>query len=89
MKIKRFLAKVTAFVLLAGMISVLPLNGGRIYAENKVHDDFEVDYDGWCNAGDLTVLTAVENQGNDATRGMKVTNRLSKEDGAIHKRSLS
>lgn len=88
MKIKRFLAKVTAFVLLAGMISVLPLNGGRIYAENKVHDDFEVDYDGWCNAGDLTVLTAVENQGNDATRGMKVTNRLSKEDGAYSQKGL-
>ncbi len=88
MKIKRFLAKVTAFVVLAGLFSALPLNGGKIYADFKVNDNFEIDYDGWCNIGDETNLLAVENQGNNATRGMMVTNRSSKDDGAYSQKGL-
>ncbi len=88
MKIKKFLAKVTAFVVLAGLFSALPFNDGKIYADCTVYDDFEINYDGWCNIGDETVLLAVENQGNDATRGMMVTNRLSKDDGAYSQKGL-
>ncbi|ODM25233.1 glycoside hydrolase [Clostridium sp. Bc-iso-3] len=89
MKIKRFLAKMTALVVLIGVFSALPLNMGKIYADFEiVYDSFEINYDGWCNIGDNTVLTAVENQGNNATRGMMVTNRSSENDGAYSQKGL-
>lgn len=89
MKIKRFLAKVTAFVILVGLFSVLPLNTGKIYADFKVvYDNFEIDYDGWCNIGDETGLLAVENQGNNASRGMMVTNRSREDEGAYSQKGL-
>ncbi|WP_265443630.1 endo-1,4-beta-xylanase [Acetivibrio straminisolvens] len=89
MKIKRFLAKMTALVVLIGVFSVLPLNIGKIYADFEVvYDDFEINYDGWCNIGVDTVLTAVENQGNNDTRGMMVSNRSSKDDGAYSQKGF-
>lgn len=89
MKIKRFLAGVLSFALLAGMFSGMPLNTSRVYADCEiVTDDFEINYDGWCNAGENTILSAIDNQGNNLTRGMMVTNRLRKDHGAYSKKGL-
>ncbi|MDQ2087071.1 endo-1,4-beta-xylanase [Herbivorax sp. ANBcel31] len=88
MKIKRFLAGVTAFVISAGLLWAMPLNADRTYEDVIVSDDFEINYDGWCNMGESTVLSAVENQGNNSTRGMMVTKRSSKNDGAYSQKGL-
>jgi GH35 family endo-1,4-beta-xylanase/enterochelin esterase-like enzyme len=89
MKTKRILAKITAIILIIGVFAVLPLNMGIIYADFElVNDTFEVNYDGWCNSGVDTVLEAVENQGNNATRGMMVTNRSSQKDGAYSQKGF-
>lgn len=88
MKIKRFLAGVTAFVMSAGLLWAMPLSADRKYVDEVVYDDFEINYDGWCNIGENTTLSAVENQGNNSTRGMMVTNRLSKDDGASSQKGL-
>jgi len=53
-----------------------------------VHDTFEVNFDGWCNLGVDTYLTAVENEGNNGTRGMMVINRSSASDGAYSEKGF-
>lgn len=89
MKIKRFLAGATSLVMSAGLLLVMPLSSNSIYADFEVvSDDFEINYDGWCNSGESTVLSAIENQGNNSSRGMKVTNRSSKDDGAYSQKGL-
>ena len=89
MKIKRFLAGITSVAVSAGLLTMMPINWGSVYAEVEVvSDDFEVNYDGWCNSGDSTVLVAVENQGNNNSRGMLVTNRLNEDDGAYSQKGL-
>jgi len=89
MEIKRILAKITAIILIIGVFSVLPINTGIIYADFElVNDTFEVNFDGWCNEGVDTVLEAVENQGNNATRGMMVANRSSEKDGAYSQKGF-
>ena len=89
MRVRRVLAKLTAIIMLIGVFSVLPINLGKIYADYElVYDNFEVDYDGWCNLGVDTVLNAVENQGNNASRGMMVSNRSSEEDGAYSQKGF-
>jgi len=61
MKNKRVLAKITALVVLLGVFFVLPSNISQLYADYEVvHDTFEVNFDGWCNLGVDTYLTAVE-----------------------------
>ena len=88
MKFKKILAGMTAFVMSIGLIWVTPLNTARVHAEKIVYDNFEVNYDGWCNLGESTILSAVENQGNNSTRGMMVTNRSTKNDGAYSQKGL-
>ena len=89
MKIKKFLAGVLSFALLAGIFSGMPLNTSRVYADCQlVSDDFEINYDGWCNAGENTILSAIEDQGYKSTRGMMVTNRLRKDHGAYSQKGL-
>jgi GH35 family endo-1,4-beta-xylanase len=83
------LAKITALIILIGVFCALPLNADKIYADFElIYDNFEVNYDGWCNEGVDTVLEAVENQGNNATRGMMVTNRSSEKDGAYSQKGF-
>ena len=89
MKIKRFIAGLTSLALLAGLLSGMPFDTSRAYADCViVSDDFEINYDGWCNSGESTILSAIENQGNNATRGMMVTNRLNENDGAYSQKGL-
>ena len=89
MKIKRFIAGVISLAIIAGMFTGMPLNTGRAYADCElVSDDFEINYDGWCNAGENTILSAIENLGNNGTRGMMVTNRLREEHGAYSQKGL-
>ena len=88
MKFKKILAGVTALVMSTGLIWATPLGAGRVYEEKLVYDNFEINYDGWCNRGESTILSAVENLGNNSTRGMMVTNRLSKNDGAYSQKGL-
>ena len=82
------MAGVTALVMSTGLIWATPLGAGRVYEEKLVCDNFEINYDGWCNRGESTILSAVENLGNNSTRGMMVTNRLSKNDGAYSQKGL-
>ena len=65
-----------------------PLNASRVHEDRIVYDNFEINYDGWCNIGENTILSAIENQGNNSTRGMMVTNRLSENDGAYSQKGL-
>lgn len=89
MKNKRVLAKITALVVLLGVFFVLPSNISQLYADYEVvHDTFEVNFDGWCNLGVDTYLTAVENEGNNGTRGMMVINRSSASDGAYSEKGF-
>lgn len=88
MKFKKILASVIAFVMSTGLIWATPLNAGRVHEERIVYDNFEINYDGWCNIGESTILSAVENLGHNSTRGMMVTNRLSKNDGAYSQKGL-
>ncbi|MCL2688570.1 MAG: endo-1,4-beta-xylanase [Chitinispirillia bacterium] len=48
-----------------------------------IRDSFEVNFDGWTNAGDYTQLTAVNGAGYNFSRGMMVTERKSPDDGAV------
>jgi len=77
------------FVVLLGVFFVLPSNISQLYADYEVvHDTFEVNFDGWCNLGVDTYLTAVENEGNNGTRGMMVINRSSASDGAYSEKGF-
>ncbi|NLP26455.1 MAG: family 43 glycosylhydrolase [Clostridiales bacterium] len=89
MNLKRFLAGATSLAVSAGLLTIMPFNTGRVYADFEVvSDDFEINYDGWCDSGENTILLAVENQGNNDTRGMMVTNRSSESDGAYSQKGL-
>ena len=88
MRIKRFLAGITSLALSVGMFCAMPLGMNKVYADEIVSDDFEINYDGWYGDGEDTFLSAVENQGHNATRGMKVTNRSCERDGAYSQKGL-
>ena len=56
----------------------LPLSAQSVI----IRDSFEVNFDGWTNAGDYTQLTAINGAGYNSSRAMMVTNRKTIEDGA-------
>jgi len=54
------------------------------YAQKVIFSDgFETSYDGWSVNGDLTEIKAFPGAGYNMSRGIKITNRLSSQDGAV------
>ena len=81
MKLKRLCASVTAVLCSFGVFGYLPISE-RTYATEVVHNDFEVNYDGWYGNADNVRLTAESDTGYDNSRGMVVSGRTVSEDGA-------
>lgn len=80
MKMKKLGAIILSAVMTFGAFSVMP--GPVTYAEEVlISDGFDVSYDGWCNKGDETALTAVPEAAHNSARGMKVSNRVSEDTG--------
>lgn len=88
MKAKKFIAGLTAASCLSGVLATMPDVVLRTYAAEIVSNDFECSYEGWYNEGDYTELTAQPGGGTGSSRGMKITGRLSKEDGVASSKGL-
>lgn len=88
MKRKRLYAAITAVICTAAMTSVMPMQS--VQASALVQNDFEITYGGWyAESPDWSAdVTAIEGIGFDGTRGMKVTDRTSPEDGAVSEKDL-
>ncbi len=83
MKKQRITAALTAVLCCAGMLGVLPTGTDvRTYAAEAVHNDFEVNYDGWHGSTQDVIVTAYEGIGYAGSRGMMVTNRSDSSEGA-------
>ncbi len=82
MKFKRIVATVTSFICCVGMTSLIPYKAEKVYAIEQVHNDFEVNYDGWYGNAENVCLSAVSDSGFADTRGMQVSGRILSEDGA-------
>lgn len=82
MKLKRIAAAVTSLVCCVGMASLIPYTVEKVYAAEQVHNDFEVNYDGWYGNTENVVLSAVSGSGFAGTRGMQVSGRVFSDDGA-------
>ncbi|MGN0583250.1 MAG: carbohydrate binding domain-containing protein, partial [Oscillospiraceae bacterium] len=91
MNVKKFSAAVTALVMSActfGIFPDTPLSDISADSVNYVENCFDVEYEGWCNAGDNTELIADDQNPHEGTRSMLVRNRLSSEDGASSAKGL-
>ncbi|WP_303836269.1 endo-1,4-beta-xylanase [Ruminococcus flavefaciens] len=88
MKAKKFIAGLTAASCLSGVVATMPDVVLRTYAAEIVSNDFECSYEGWYNEGDYTELTAQPGGGTGSSRGMKITGRLSKEEGVASSKGL-
>ncbi|MDD6826529.1 MAG: endo-1,4-beta-xylanase, partial [Oscillospiraceae bacterium] len=87
---KKICTLATSLVLAAGTLASFPASSVReLSAETTyVSNDFDVEYEGWCNVGVNTKLTADEQNPHEGTRSMLVSNRLSAEDGASSAKGL-
>jgi arabinoxylan arabinofuranohydrolase len=79
--IKKILSGITAAVCCAGILAVFPEISYKTYAAEVVHNDFEVDYEGWYGNADSVNLTAKESIGYEESRGMLVSGRTTSSDG--------
>ena len=68
--------------------AALPQIAAPVYAQEVVHDNFELNYDGWHGTDTSVTLLAAENAGFDASRGMTVTDRATAADGAASSKGL-
>ncbi len=82
MNFKKLMAGMTALLCCTGTLAFMPEFTQNASAEEVVSNDFEISYGGWYGEGDTVQLTAAENQGYQASRGMLVTGRASAQDGA-------
>ncbi|MBR5164922.1 MAG: endo-1,4-beta-xylanase [Ruminococcus sp.] len=87
MKLKQKAAFLTALCTLVGTVYIEP-EALRSYAASVVNDTFEVNYDGWCTNSDSVTLIAVDNIGENGSRGMLVSDRTSSSDGAVSSKGL-
>ena len=82
MNLKKLYAAVTAVICCMGMAVCIPEMTNPVYAAEVVHNDFEVNYDGWYGNADAVSLTAGNGIGYSGSRGMTVSGRISPQDGA-------
>ncbi|SHM17520.1 endo-1,4-beta-xylanase [Ruminococcus flavefaciens] len=88
MKVKKLVASLTAAGCLSGVMTAFPEMLQHTYAAEIVHNDFESSYEGWYGEGETVELTAQSAAGTDMSRGMKVSGRISPEDGAASSKGL-
>ena len=82
MNFKKLTAAVTALLCSASTLAFFPEVVQHASAVEAVGNDFEVTYEGWYGKGDTVELQAVNGMGAGGSRGMVVTGRSSKQDGA-------
>ena len=85
---KRHKKVLAAFMALSCLTTAFPQFTAPAYAQEVVYDSFELNYDGWHGTDTSIELTADDNGGFGASRGMKVTGRTSTEDGAASSKGL-
>jgi hypothetical protein len=90
MKLRKVYAAVTAAVCGLTAFSYTPGLLERTYASEIVHNDFEVNYDGWDISDYKSEVTveAVDGIGANGTRGMLVSNRKTVSDGSSSSKGL-
>lgn len=82
MKLKKMASVFTALICSVGMVSYFPELRSNVSAAEMIHNDFEVNYDGWYGNADAVKLLAKNGIGYENSRGMTVSGRTSSEDGA-------
>lgn len=82
MNLKQIAAGLTTVICCAGLVSMFPEVSPVTYAAELIHNDFERNYDGWYGNADAVMLTAVDGNGYDNSRGMHVSGRTEATDGA-------
>ena len=80
MKKKRLVSILTAAACSFCMLDVPPVMD--THAEEIVSNDFETSYGGWYELGDCVHLVAESSSGIGGSKGMRVTNRQTQENGA-------
>ena len=85
---KKIYAAMTASACMIGSIAVMPQLIMPVSAVDVVYDSFEANYDGWHGNSDTVQLIAENGAGYSSSRGMNVTGRLSKDDGASSSKGL-
>ena len=90
MKLRKVYAAVTAAVCGLTAFSYTPGILERTYASEIVHNDFEVNYDGWdiSDCKSEVTVEAVDGIGANGTRGMLVSNRKTVSDGSSSSKGL-
>lgn len=79
---KRMLAGLTSLLCCAGCLATFPDMISPVKATEVVHNDFEVNYDGWHGSTTDVQLTAANDTGVNDSRAMFVTGRTSADVGA-------
>lgn len=79
---KRWIAGLSALVCCAGAAAYFPDTILQTEAMELVHNDFEVNYDGWYENAEHVKLTAAQDTGYAYSRGMTVSGRKDVTDGA-------
>ena len=88
MNMKKIYAAMTAAACMTGSLAVMPQLIMPVSAVDVVYDSFEANYDGWHGNSDTVQLIAENGAGCKSSRGMKVTDRLSRDDGASSSKGL-
>ncbi len=89
MKKTKIVAVATSAIMMAGMFLIMPKSENMMNAKaDLIFDNFELNYDGWTNYGDQTKIEATKEAAYNSERGMKVTNRLTKEDGVYSEKGF-
>ncbi len=78
---KKMTATLTAILCMAGCLTSFPEMGTAKAAE-AVHNDFEVNYDGWYSNAEEVSLTAENGMGYENSRGMHISGRTDPQEGA-------
>ena len=81
MKFKKAAAAITSLICCAGMATSLSFAPLNVNAIEMVHNDFEMNYDGWYGNSDTVKLIAEPESGYENSRGMIVSGRASSLDG--------
>lgn len=88
MRAKKTRAILTSVMVTASMLAFLPGQNVMRSEAMLVSDNFDIDYDGWTNNGDLTIVQADTTKNFNGTRSMHVFNRQSPDDGACSEKSF-
>lgn len=88
MNTRKLAASLTAVVCSIGMLSYLPSFLAPVSAVELVHNDFEINYDGWYANADAVSMTAKAGIGHKDSRGMEVSGRTCASDGVSSEKGL-